>query len=99
MRKCSLFIAEPPGMHIGDMGFYEVELPEYLPKGFKLTLKPWHDENHDQDVTFCVKVTKVELTLLGEWRHPHTAVFTKPVLSKTNATKKQWKRFSVTADV
>ena len=29
MRKCSLFIAEPPGIDIGGvMGFFEVQLPE-----------------------------------------------------------------------
>lgn len=103
MRKCSLFISEPAGMDIGVMGFFEVLLPEYLPEGFEFCLKPWHNENRDQDVTFCVRVTKVEFTILGQTSNcsrdnAHTAVSVEPVLDKTNATPDEWRRFAETAD-
>ena len=75
-------------MSIGVMGFFEVLLPEYLPEGFKFSLKPWHNKGQDQDVTFCVKVTKVEFAILGEAsccskESAHTTVFAEPVLAET----------------
>lgn len=90
-------------MDIGIMGFFEVQLPEYLPEGFKFNLKPWNNEDQDQDVTFCVKVTKVEFTIIGSASYgsiegAHTAVFAEPVLAESNATPEEWRRFSETAD-
>lgn len=103
MRKYSLFISEPAGMDIGVMGFFEVLLPEYLPEGFEFFLKPWQNKDTDQDVTFCVRVTKVEFTIRGETSYcsinnAHTAVLVEPVLAKTNATLEEWRKFAETAD-
>ncbi len=103
MRKCSLFIAEPPGMDLGGiMGFFEVLLPKNLTVGFEFNLKPWHNQDENQDVTFCVKVTKVEFIILGKVNYTsregaHTVVFTEPVMDKTKATVKEWQEFSKTA--
>ena len=99
MTKCSLFIVEPPGMDIGIVGFFGVLLPEYLPEGFEFCLRPWDD----RDVSICVKVTKVEFTIIGGASHmgegnAHTAVFAEPVMDKTKATPEEWREFSETAD-
>lgn len=103
MRKCSLYIAEPPGMDVGGiMGFFGVLLPENLPVGFEFDLKPWHNQNENQDITFCVRVTKVEFTILGDVNYvseegAHTVVFVEPVMDKTKATQEEWQKFSETA--
>lgn len=99
MTKCSLFIAEPPGMDIGGvMGFFEVLLPDYLPEGFEFSIRPWDD----REVFICVKVTKIEFTINGQVNYmdmgnTHTAVFVEPVMDKTKATAEEWQEFSETA--
>lgn len=99
MQKCSLYIAEPPGIDVGGvMGFFGALLPEYLPEGFEFYLTPWQDKN----VSFCLKVTKVEFTIIGELNYVSeentlTIVFVEPNMLKTTATPAQWKEFSETA--